>query len=85
MYTPHHIFRRSAVASVLFCSLKKGIAPKIRMLCFVIFNSVLFNLLRVWISFSEIKAIKKQKTKQKKQEEEKEELVRKCPVNHTES
>ena len=33
---------------VLFCSLKKGLTPKIHMLCFVIINSVL-NLLCVWI------------------------------------
>ena len=30
----------------------KGITPKIRMLCFVLINSVLGNLSRVWISFS---------------------------------
>ena len=29
----------------------KGITPKIRMLCFVLINSVLFNLLCVWILF----------------------------------
>ena len=32
-----------------FCSLIKGIAPKIRMLCFAIINSVLLNLACVWI------------------------------------
>ena len=31
---------------LLFCSLKKGLTPKICMLCFVIINSILFNLLR---------------------------------------
>ena len=30
-----------------FCSLKKGITPKIRMLCFVLINGVLLNLLCV--------------------------------------
>ena len=30
------------------CSLKWGITPKIRMLCFVLINSVLLNLLCVW-------------------------------------
>ena len=33
---------------MLFCSLIKGITPKIRMSCFVLINSVLFNLLRIW-------------------------------------
>ena len=32
-----------------FCSLIKGITPKIRVLCFVLINSVLLNLLCVWI------------------------------------
>ena len=32
---------------MLFCSLKNGLTPKIRMLCFVIINSVLFNLLNM--------------------------------------
>ena len=43
------IFNRSTVVEVLFCSLKKGITPKIRMLCFVLMYSLLFNHLRVWI------------------------------------
>ena len=32
-----------------FCSLIKGIAPKIRMLCFVLINSVILNVSCVWI------------------------------------
>ena len=39
----HLIFRRLAVAYVLYCNLKRGITPKIRMLCFVLANSVLFK------------------------------------------
>ena len=35
-----------------FCSLIKGITPKIRMVCFVLTNSVLLNLSCVWIAFS---------------------------------
>ena len=31
------------------CSLMKGTAPKIRMLCFVLINSIILNLLCVWI------------------------------------
>ena len=31
-----------------FCSLIKEVTPKIRMLCFVLINSVLLNLLCVW-------------------------------------
>ena len=31
------------------CSLVKGITQKIRMLCFVLINSVLLNLLYVWV------------------------------------
>ena len=34
---------------MLFCSLTKGLTTKLRMLCFVIINSVLLNVLRVWI------------------------------------
>ena len=33
-----------------FCSLIKGTAPKILMLCFILINNVLWNLLYVWIS-----------------------------------
>ena len=33
-----------------FCSLIKGITPKICRLCFDLVNSVLLNLLSVWIS-----------------------------------
>ena len=36
------IFNHLTVVSVLFCSLKKGLTPKIRMLCFVIIMSVPF-------------------------------------------
>ena len=43
------IFNRLTVVEVLFCSLKRRINPKIRMLCFVIMYSLLFNLLCVWI------------------------------------
>ena len=35
-----------------FCSLTKGITPKTHMLCFVLINSVLLNLLCVWIWLS---------------------------------
>ena len=34
---------------VSFCSLIKGITPKIRMLCFVLINRVLLNFLCVWL------------------------------------
>ena len=34
---------------MLLCSLIKGLTPKIRMLCFVILNGILFNRLCVWI------------------------------------
>ena len=36
-----------ATEQLLFCSLKKGHTPKIGMLCFVIINSILWNLLCV--------------------------------------
>ena len=36
---------------MLFCSLKNGLTPKIRLLCFVIINSVLLNLFCVWILY----------------------------------
>ena len=36
-------------SQVSFCSLRKGITPKILMLCFVLINSVQLNLLCVWI------------------------------------
>ena len=48
----HLIFHSLTVAQVLFCSLKKGITPKICMVCFVLVNSLLFNLLCVWIKHS---------------------------------
>ena len=41
----HIIFQRLTVVSVSFCSLIKGITPKIRMLWFVLTNSLLFNLI----------------------------------------
>ena len=50
----HLVFHRLTVVKVLFCSLKKGITRKIRMLCFVLINNVLFNLLCVWILFQKI-------------------------------
>ena len=50
----HLVFHRLTVVKVLFCSLKKGITRKIRMLCFVLINNVLFNLLCVWILFQNI-------------------------------
>ena len=43
----HLIFHRLTVVYVLLCSLKEGIAPKIRMLCSVKINSVSLNLLYV--------------------------------------
>ena len=42
-------FHRLIVVKVSFCSLIKGITPKIGMLCFVLINSVILNLLCVWI------------------------------------
>jgi len=45
----HLLLHHLSVVEVLFCSLKKGITPKIRLLCFVMINSVLLNLLYVWI------------------------------------
>ena len=35
---------------VSFCSLIKGITPKIRVLCFAVISSVLWNILCVWIA-----------------------------------
>ena len=32
-----------------FCSLIKGITPKIRMLCVILINNVLLNVVCVWI------------------------------------
>ena len=43
----HLIFHRLTVVYVLLCSLKEGIAPKIRKLCSVKINSVSLNLLYV--------------------------------------
>ena len=46
------VFHRLIVVWVSFCSLIKGVTPKIRMLCFVLINSVtVLNLLCVWIMF----------------------------------
>ena len=39
---------------MLFCSLQKGLTQKVGTLCFVSINSVLFNLLCVWILFAEL-------------------------------
>ena len=47
----HLIFHRLTVVLVLICSLKKELTPKIRMMCFVIINSVLSYFLCVWILF----------------------------------
>ena len=44
------IFHCLTVVQVSFCSLIKVITPKICMLCFVLINSVILNLLSVWIS-----------------------------------
>ena len=44
----HHIFYRFSPFRCNFCSLIKGITPKIRMLCFVLINSVLLNSLYVF-------------------------------------
>ena len=44
-----HNFHRLTVVYVLFCSLITRITPKIRMLCFVLINCILLNLLCVWI------------------------------------
>ena len=43
------VFHCLTVVSVSLCSLIKAITPKIRVLCFVLINSVLFNLLYAWI------------------------------------
>ena len=45
----HLTFHHLTVVKVSFCNLMKGITPKICMLCFVLINSVLFNLLYVSI------------------------------------
>ena len=47
-YTLHLILHCLTVVYVLFRSLKKELTPKIRMLCFVITNSVLYHILCVW-------------------------------------
>ena len=44
-------FHRLTVVKVSSCSLTKGIITKIRILCFVLINSVPLNLLCVWIRF----------------------------------
>ena len=41
----HLICYRSTVVQVLFCSLKKGNYPEMCMLCFVLINTILVNLL----------------------------------------
>ena len=46
------VFHRLTVVYVWFCSMIKGIIPSIRVLCFVAINSVLLNLLCVWIQSS---------------------------------
>ena len=46
--SPSH-FDRFSSFSCSFCSLIKGITLKVRMLCFVLINSVLLNLVCVWI------------------------------------
>ena len=46
-FFPRHL----TVVEVSFCSLVKGITPKILTLCFVPINSVLLNLLCVWFLF----------------------------------
>ena len=48
--SPFHYFSSfSCCLSVILQFEKKGITPKFRMLCFVQINSVIFNLLSVWI------------------------------------
>ena len=42
------VFHTSHFLPFKFCSLKKGLTPKIRMLCFEMVISVLFNLWCVW-------------------------------------
>ena len=46
--SPSHFSSFNRCFSVV-CSLIKGISPKICMLCFVLMNSVILNLLCVWI------------------------------------
>ena len=46
---PTYHFHRFTLVQVLICSLKKGLTPKIRTLCFVLINRILFNLLYVGI------------------------------------
>ena len=41
----------TTVFQVSFCNLTKAITPKMRVLCFVLTNSVLLNLLCIWILF----------------------------------
>ena len=51
--SPSHCYRFSPFncwTVELYCSLIKGITPKIRMLCFVLINSVLLKMLCVWDS-----------------------------------
>ena len=45
-----HMHRKMTTMTVLFCSLIKGITPKIRMLCCVLIHCVFLNLLCVWIA-----------------------------------
>ena len=44
----HLIFHCLTVVQVLFCNLEKGVTLKIHLLCFVIVNTVLFNLIHIW-------------------------------------
>ena len=44
-----HLFFYHLKFDIKFCCLIKGISPKIHMLCFVLINIVLLNLLCVWI------------------------------------
>ena len=52
--SPSHFssFFTVTVVQMSFCSLIKGITPKVRTLCFVVVNSVRLNLLCVWIQSS---------------------------------
>ena len=43
------VFHCVMVVYMSFCSLIKEITPKIHMLCFVLINSVIFNISCVWV------------------------------------
>ena len=47
----HLIFHHLIVVWMSFGGLMEGTAPKICMLCFVLVNSLILNLLCVWILF----------------------------------